>query len=180
MADFSTSVLGFRPFTLDLPRYTGLPYSIAPTSTSPTSATSASTHHKDGTHANSHVEQDNSPSIDVLRVVLPTLFGALAFFGILMALSLYVQRRQRAKEEAAGIVRAKLIRRDRSMRERSPIISPLAPVSARDSASVFELDEMDRQTLSSLKQSEDVARLERSASFKTHRLPRVPPPAYEP
>ncbi|BGP34846.1 hypothetical protein JCM10296v2_006670 [Rhodotorula toruloides] len=180
MADFSTSVLGFRPFTLDLPRYTGLPHSLAATTTSPTSPTSTSTLYKDGTHANPHVEQDNSPSIDVLRVVLPTLFGALAFFGVLIALSLYVQRRQRAKEEAAGIVRAKLVRRDRSMRERSPVISPLAPASARDSASVYELDEMDRQTLSSLKQSEVVARLERSASFKTHRLPRVPPPAYEP
>ncbi|BGP27155.1 proteophosphoglycan ppg4 [Rhodotorula toruloides] len=180
MADFSTSVLGFRPFTLDLPHYTGLPYTVAATTTTPVSPAPTTTHHIDGIHGNPHIEQEDSPTVDVLRVVLPTLFGALAFFGLFIALSLWIQRRQRAKEEAAGVVRAKLVRRDRSMRERSLVISPLAPVSARDSASVFELDEMDRQTLSSLKQSEDVARLERSASFKTHRLPRVPPPAYEP
>ncbi|GAA5836762.1 hypothetical protein JCM9279_007654 [Rhodotorula babjevae] len=179
-ATFSTSVLGFRPFTLAFPTAdVARTFEPRPTSTRPsTTTTTFSSPIPTRSIHNPHLAPTaDSPTTGVLTIVLPTLFSALLVLGIGIALISCLSRRAKSKQGAQS---AKLRKRGSVGSEEEAYNPAQWCASSRREMVELELDDVDRRTFRSLKVADEVAQVRRAASFKTHDLPRKPPPAYEP
>ncbi|GAA6036319.1 hypothetical protein JCM8097_001663 [Rhodosporidiobolus ruineniae] len=107
----------------------------------------------------------------LLAVVLPILFGSILLLGLLyFVLSRHHRRSKRRAEENRR--EAAKLRRARCAS--AGYVFPSYPASEASGPVEFELRESRAYPY-----REDLARLERSDSYKTHSLPRKPPPAYE-
>ncbi|BGP42926.1 hypothetical protein JCM10449v2_006941 [Rhodotorula kratochvilovae] len=167
----STSVLGFRPFTMRFPNDEGFTFSPRPVSTA--TATQVPPPIPTKALLNPHLVSEDSPSTSVLTIVLPLLFGALFLLGCGIAIVACLGHRARNKKAAAKLKKKRAIDAELG-------VDPAQWGSRRAEMAQIELDEFDRQTLRSLKVADDLARARYAASFKTYDLPRKPPPAYEP
>ncbi|BGP19501.1 hypothetical protein JCM10213_006321 [Rhodosporidiobolus nylandii] len=162
---FTRSVAGHRPFSFPS---TLFPW-VSGHSPSPTSSSASTTRHLAG--GSSHRSTSNSGETNsILAVVLPLFFGALIILAAIYA-GLHWQRKRLKQREEATERQATKLRRVRNGGQ------------SRAASGSFMLDlELDQKSvdlLEDLKIRDDFARLERSNSFKTHVLPRKPPPAYE-
>ncbi|GAA5899673.1 hypothetical protein JCM8208_000625 [Rhodotorula glutinis] len=178
-ATFSTSVLGFRPFTLAFPTAdVARTFEPRPTPAHPSTTTTASEPIPTRPLVNPHLAPTtDSPTTGVLTIVLPTLFSALLLLGIGIALIACLSRRAKSKK---GSSTAKLRKRTSVGSEEQAYDPAQWSASSRREMIELELDDVDRRTFRSLKAADEVAQVRRAASFKTHDLPRKPPPAYEP
>ncbi|GAA5921023.1 hypothetical protein JCM3775_004055 [Rhodotorula graminis] len=178
-ATLSASVLGFRPFTLAFPTADiARTFDPRPTQAHPTTTFPNSTTIPTRPIVNPHLAPTaDSPTTGVLTIVLPTLFSALLVLGLGIALMACLSRRAKSKK---GPSSAKLRKRGSVGSEEQAHDPAQWTASSRREMIELELDDVDRCTFRSLKAADEVAQVRRAASFKTHDLPRKPPPAYEP
>ncbi|GAA6012758.1 hypothetical protein JCM10207_005351 [Rhodosporidiobolus poonsookiae] len=162
MATSTHSVVGFRPFHIpggtginSAALYSSLLSRAVPSSSFrfPTPAPTLRTEH--------HAQSDSDDRNSALAIVLPVFFGSL-FFVALFFLFRWHRRRGTPDEE-------------QELRGCVGSSSSSRPKWATDDRPWEEAELLD-----SFKAQEDLARLDRSASFRTFNLPRKPPPAYEP
>lgn len=144
-APFSTSVLGFRPFTLAFPT-PDVARTFEPRPTSAPSATTSSAPIPTRSIRNPHLAPTaDSPTTGVLTIVLPTLFSALLLLGIGIALLSCLSRRAKNKQGAQS---AKL-RKPGSVGGDEEAYDPAQwCASARREMVELELDDVDRRASS--------------------------------
>ena len=147
-APFSTSVLGFRPFTLAFPT-PDVARTFEPRPTSAPSATTSSAPIPTRSIRNPHLAPTaDSPTTSVLTIVLPTLFSALLLLGIGIALLSCLSRRAKNKQ---GTQSAKL-RKPGSAGGDGGVEEAYDPAqwsaSARREMVELELDDVERRTSS--------------------------------
>ncbi|GAA5907422.1 hypothetical protein JCM6882_003856 [Rhodosporidiobolus microsporus] len=166
----SSSIAGFRPRP-SLPHFPGFSFPRPSVATS-TTATSHSTlspaaHRSDGPNT-------------LLVTIIPIVVGALLLLAGLYALLQWQHRRTKRREEETQMQAVKL----RRVRYGGGTTAGSFSSAATSRGENVELELHHQQSvedmLNTLKFREDLARVERSSSFKTHDLPRKPPPAYEP
>ncbi|GAA5853324.1 hypothetical protein JCM8547_000284 [Rhodosporidiobolus lusitaniae] len=173
---YSRSVLGWRTA---YPQATAVFPTLFPTiyrssSWSRTTSAASLTHH----HPVGATSSNSGGGIkQLVAVVVPILVGAILLLFALYALLRWQHKRARQREEetqrqAAKLRRARMahggMREHRPMGRREPVEFELKAVRSTE------------DMLNTLKYREDLARLERSHTYKSFDLPRKPPPAYEP
>ncbi|GAA6046719.1 hypothetical protein JCM3770_003133 [Rhodotorula araucariae] len=167
----STSVLGFRPWTGRFPDDENFRFSPVSTAT----ATSTQVPHIPTKALGSpYLVSEDSPRTSVLTIVLPLLFGALALLGCVIAVIACLGHRARNNKATARLKKRRAVDQEAAAAELAQWGSRRADMAQ------IELDDFDRQTLHSLRIADDLARARYAESYKTHDLPRKPPPAYEP
>ncbi|GAA5868534.1 hypothetical protein JCM3774_005420 [Rhodotorula dairenensis] len=172
------SVLGFRPFTPNLPHFTQLswtPTSMATTTPRPTHQQVWPTPIRGlPVPAQSGSTSGSPAAATVMLVLLPILFGGLMLAALGLGLLQWVRQRRREKERQSGI---------RAARLRRATSSPFAPVPMANVVPDLEANAAsgDGGSLYTTKSSEACeGRLSRAGSTRSYNLPRKPPPPYQP
>ncbi|GAA5824755.1 hypothetical protein JCM11251_005328 [Rhodosporidiobolus azoricus] len=173
---FSTSVEGFRPRP-SLPHFPD--FSFPRPSLTTSTATSPPNGHSSLLPA---AHRSNGPNT-LLVTVIPIVVGAIVLLAGLYALLQWQHKRNKRREEETQMQSVKLrrVRYGGGTTAVVPNESRSAVSTSRRSEYDFEMHRAQsvEDMLDTLKYREDLARLERSGSYKTYDLPRKPPPAYE-